>query len=121
PKNCIVLVDRLPYRQWYEAHFATPLGRKKGAKLISPFLEEQFLQGKLLDTSSTRKDQRGPRSTMSVKRQPRSASSWKSSSSRESSLLALHPDRASAAGQTATSWKEELEFYLRNIKAKKGK
>uniref|UniRef100_A0AAQ4PT17 40S ribosomal protein S8 n=1 Tax=Gasterosteus aculeatus aculeatus TaxID=481459 RepID=A0AAQ4PT17_GASAC len=148
-KNCIVLVDSLPYRQWYEAHFATPLGRKKGAKLtpeeeevlnkkrskrtqkkyderkktakISPLLEEQFQQGKLLDTSSTRKDQRGPRSTMSVKRQPRSASSWKSSSSRESSLLALHPDRASAAGQKATSWKEELEFYLRNIKAKKGK
>lgn len=33
-KNCIVLVDSLPYRQWYEAHFATPLGRKKGAKLV---------------------------------------------------------------------------------------
>lgn len=35
-KNCIVLVDSLPYRQWYEAHFATPLGRKKGAKLVRP-------------------------------------------------------------------------------------
>ena len=34
-KNCIVLVDSLPYRQWYEAHFATPLGLKKGAKLVS--------------------------------------------------------------------------------------
>lgn len=33
-KNCIVLVDSLPYRQWYEAHYATPLGRKKGAKLV---------------------------------------------------------------------------------------
>lgn len=78
-KNCIVLVDSLPYRQWYEAHFATPLGRKKGAKLtpeeeevlnkkrskrtqkkyderkktakISPLLEEQFQQGKLLGES----------------------------------------------------------------------
>ena len=34
-KNCIVLVDSLPYRQWYEAHYTTPLGRKKGAKLVS--------------------------------------------------------------------------------------
>lgn len=33
-KNCIVLVDSLPYRQWYEAHYTTPLGRKKGAKLV---------------------------------------------------------------------------------------
>uniref|UniRef100_A0A8P4KER1 40S ribosomal protein S8 n=1 Tax=Dicentrarchus labrax TaxID=13489 RepID=A0A8P4KER1_DICLA len=38
-KNCIVIVDSLPYRQWYEAHYATPLGRKKGAKL-SPEEEE---------------------------------------------------------------------------------
>ncbi|XP_040191502.1 40S ribosomal protein S8-like [Rana temporaria] len=75
-KNCILLIDSTPYRQWYEAHYATPLGRKKGAKLtpgeeeilnkkrskktqkkyedskttakISPLLEEQFQQGKLL-------------------------------------------------------------------------
>ncbi|XP_016301758.1 40S ribosomal protein S8b isoform X2 [Sinocyclocheilus anshuiensis] len=75
-KNCIVLVDSTPFRQWYEAHYAIPLGRKKGAKLtpeeeeilnkkrskkvqkkidgrrkkskISSLLEEQFLQGKLL-------------------------------------------------------------------------
>lgn len=33
-KNCIVLIDSLPYRQWYETHYATPLGRKKGAKLV---------------------------------------------------------------------------------------
>lgn len=33
-KNCIVLVDSTPYRQWYEAHYALPLGRKKGAKLV---------------------------------------------------------------------------------------
>ena len=33
-KNCIVLVDSLPFRQWYEAHYATPMGRKKGAKLV---------------------------------------------------------------------------------------
>ncbi|KAJ0012063.1 hypothetical protein NQD34_013038 [Periophthalmus magnuspinnatus] len=84
-KNCIVLVDSLPYRQWYEAHYATPLGRKKGAKLtpeeeevlnkkrskktqkkyderkktakISTLLEEQFQQGK---TACLHRLQTGP-------------------------------------------------------------
>ena len=33
-KNCIVRVDATPFRQWYEAHYAVPLGRKRGAKLV---------------------------------------------------------------------------------------
>ena len=33
-KSCIVLIDSTPYRQWYESHYALPLGRKKGAKLV---------------------------------------------------------------------------------------
>ena len=28
-KNAIVVIDAAPFRQWYEAHYATPLGRKK--------------------------------------------------------------------------------------------
>merc|ERR1712121_332914 len=32
-KNAIIQIDATPFRQWYEAHYATPLGRKKGAKL----------------------------------------------------------------------------------------
>merc|ERR1712190_459144 len=32
-KNAIVVIDATPFRQWYEAHYATPLGRKKGTKL----------------------------------------------------------------------------------------
>ena len=34
-KSCIVQIDSTPFRQWYEAHYATPLGRKKGVKLVS--------------------------------------------------------------------------------------
>ena len=34
-KNAIVQVDSTPFRQWYEAHYATPIGRKKGVKLVS--------------------------------------------------------------------------------------
>lgn len=33
-KNAIVVVDATPLRQWYEAHYALPLARKKGAKLV---------------------------------------------------------------------------------------
>ncbi len=31
-KNYIVLVDSTPYRQWFESHYALPLGRKKGCQ-----------------------------------------------------------------------------------------
>ena len=34
-KNAIVLIDATPFRTWYEAHYGIPLGRKKGAKLVS--------------------------------------------------------------------------------------
>lgn len=31
-KNTIVQIDAAPFRQWYEAHYALPLGRKKMAE-----------------------------------------------------------------------------------------
>ena len=34
-KNGIIQVDATPFRQWFEAHYALPLGRKKGVKLVS--------------------------------------------------------------------------------------
>ncbi|ELW67532.1 40S ribosomal protein S8 [Tupaia chinensis] len=111
-KNCIVLTDSTPYRQWYESHYALPLGRKKGVKLtpeeeeilnkkrakkirkkydeskknakISSLLEEQFQQGKLL------------------------------------ACIASRPGQCSRADGYVLVGKE-LEFYLRKIKARKGK
>uniref|UniRef100_A0A8B9IR06 40S ribosomal protein S8 n=1 Tax=Anser cygnoides TaxID=8845 RepID=A0A8B9IR06_ANSCY len=93
-KNCIVLVDSTPYRQWYEAHYALPLGRKKGAKLtpeeeeilnkIASILEEQFQQGKLL------------------------------------ACIASRPGQCGRADGYVLEGKE-LEFYLRKIKARKGR
>ncbi|KFQ19752.1 40S ribosomal protein S8, partial [Merops nubicus] len=40
-KNCIVLIGSTLYQQWYEAHYALPLGPKKDAKL-TPEEEETF-------------------------------------------------------------------------------
>lgn len=34
-KNAIVVIDATPFRQYYESHYMLPLGRKKGAKLVS--------------------------------------------------------------------------------------
>merc|ERR1712002_60048 len=83
-KNCIVLVDSLPYRQWYEAHYATPLGLKKGAKLTPE--EEEVLNKKRSKRTQKKYDERKKTAKISI-------------------LLEG----------------KELEFYLRKIKAKKGK
>ncbi|RXG58311.1 40S ribosomal protein S8, partial [Armadillidium vulgare] len=111
-KNAIVVIDATPFRQWYEAHYATPLGRKKGAKLseeeeavlhkkrskktekkykerqkkakVEPAVEEQFLTGRLLACISSRPGQSG------------------------------RADGYILEGK-------ELEFYLRKIKSKKSK
>ena len=32
-KGAIITIDAVPFRQWYEAHYALPLARKKGQKL----------------------------------------------------------------------------------------
>ena len=38
-KNAIVQIDATPFRSWYESHYATPLGRKKGVKLVRSFIQ----------------------------------------------------------------------------------
>ena len=50
-KNCIVLIDSIPYRQWYESHYALPLGRKKGAKLTPE-------EGEILNKKRSKKIQK---------------------------------------------------------------
>ena len=36
-KGAIVQIDATPFRQWYEAHYATPLGRKRMPKVCTQF------------------------------------------------------------------------------------
>merc|ERR1711868_232201 len=48
-KNAIVVIDAAPFRQWYESHYALPLGRKKGAKLTDA--EEAVLNKKRSKTA----------------------------------------------------------------------
>jgi len=111
-KNAIIVIDAAPFRQWYEAHYGIPLGRKKGNKLteaedailnkkrskkvekklklrqklakVDPALEEQFHTGRVL------------------------------------ACVASRPGQVGRADGYILEGKE-LEFYLRKIKAKKGK
>ena len=46
-KSTIVQIDATPFRQWYEAHYASPLARKKGTKLVS-FYENFKIVGRRL-------------------------------------------------------------------------
>jgi small subunit ribosomal protein S8e len=39
-KNAVVQIDATPFRQWYEAHYAQPLGKKKTKSAAAPESEE---------------------------------------------------------------------------------
>ncbi|KAK1879096.1 40S ribosomal protein S8 [Dissostichus eleginoides] len=111
-KNCIVLVDSLPYRQWYEAHFATPLGRKKGAKLTPE--EEEVLNKKRSKRTQKKYDERKKTAKISPLLEEQF---------QLGKLLACIASRPGQCGRCDGYILEgkELEFYLRKIKAKKGK
>lgn len=34
-KNCIVMIDSAPFRQWYESHYATGIGKRKATAKVS--------------------------------------------------------------------------------------
>merc|ERR1712044_74539 len=54
-KNCIVQIDATPFRQWYEAHYSLPLGRKK-AKLTKE--EEEVFNKKRSKKCQKKYDER---------------------------------------------------------------
>merc|ERR1712140_157692 len=81
-KNAIVVIDATPFKMWYEAHYALPLGHKKNQKLseaeekiinkkrsskcekkykerqkeskVEPALADQFMTGRVLAAISSR-------------------------------------------------------------------
>jgi len=55
-KNTIVQIDAAPFRQWYEAHYASPLGRKKTAE--KKFTEEERAELPFLKKRSRKNQQK---------------------------------------------------------------
>lgn len=41
-KNAIVVIDATPFRQWYEGHYALPIGRRKTTKLVCNIISNFF-------------------------------------------------------------------------------
>nr|ALS05088.1 40S ribosomal protein S8 [Centropages tenuiremis] len=111
-KNAIVVIDAAPFRQWYEAHYALPLGRKKGAKLSEA--EEKVLNQKRSNKCEKKykERQKDAKVEQAVQDQFMTGRVLASISSR--------PGQCGRADGYVLEGKE-LEFYLRKIKAKKGK
>ena len=111
-KNAIVAVEAVPFRQWYEAHYAIPLGRKKGAKLTEQ--EEETLNRKKSKSVQEKLEERKKSSKVDHNLEEQFAGGR---------LLACISSRPGQSGRADGYILEgkELEFYLRKIKAKKTK
>ncbi|XP_067014447.1 small ribosomal subunit protein eS8 [Anabrus simplex] len=111
-KNAIVVIDATPFRQWYEAHYALPLGRKKTTKL-SP--EEEAVLNKKRSKKLEKKYKARQRLA-----KVETALEEQFQSSRVLACIASRPGQCGRADGYILEGKE-LEFYMRKIKAKKGK
>merc|ERR1712002_639937 len=111
-KNAIVVIDATPFRQWYEAHYALPLGRKKGAKLTEA--DEALLNKKRSKKTQKKYDDR--RKTAKV--DPLLEEQFQTG--RILAAISSRPGQVGRADGYILEGKE-LEFYIRKLKAKKGK
>jgi len=111
-KNAIVVIDAVPFRQWYEAHYAMPLGRKKGAKLTEQ--EEEALNKKRSKKAQKKFSDRQKTSKVELAVEEQF---------QQGRLLACISSRPGQVGRCDGYIMEgkELEFYLKKIRAKKGK
>merc|ERR1712096_122244 len=107
-KNAIVVIDAAPFRQWYESHYALPLGRKKGAKLTDA--EEAVINKKR--SKKTEERQKESKVEQALLDQFMTGRVLASISSR--------PGQCGRSDGYVLEGKE-LEFYLRKIKAKRGR
>merc|ERR1712095_154554 len=111
-KNAIVQIDALPFRQWYEAHYATPLGRKKGVKLSEE--EEAVLSKKRSKKTQKKYDER----KKLAKVEPALGEQF--GAGRVLACVSSRPGQSGRCDGYLLEGKE-LEFYLRKLKSKKGK
>ncbi|XP_033640227.1 40S ribosomal protein S8-like [Asterias rubens] len=111
-KNCIVQIDSTPFRQWYEAHYALPLARKKGAKLTEA--EEEVLNRKRSKKAAKKYEERKKTAKIS------SLLEDQFGTGRLLACISSRPGQCGRADGYILEGKE-LEFYLRKIRSKKGK
>ncbi|XP_013397995.1 40S ribosomal protein S8 [Lingula anatina] len=111
-KSAIVQIDATPLRQWYEAHYCAPLGRKKGVKLSEQ--EEAALNKKRSKKTQKKYDER--KKVAKVEQ----ALEEQFMTGRVMAAISSRPGQCGRCDGYVLEGKE-LEFYLRKIKQKKGK
>jgi small subunit ribosomal protein S8e len=111
-KNAIIVIDAVPFRQWYESHYAMPLGRKKGAKLTEA--EEEALHKKRGKKCMKKYTERQKVAKIDT------ALEDQFQTGRLLACIASRPGQVGRCDGYVLEGKE-LEFYMKKIKAKKGK
>jgi small subunit ribosomal protein S8e len=111
-KNAIVIIDATPFRQWFESHYALPLGHKKGTKLSET--EEAMLNKKRSKKTTKKYAER----QKEAKVEPALEDQFQTG--RVLASISSRPGQCGRADGYILEGKE-LEFYLRKIKSKKGK
>uniref|UniRef100_A0A1I7V0F1 40S ribosomal protein S8 n=1 Tax=Caenorhabditis tropicalis TaxID=1561998 RepID=A0A1I7V0F1_9PELO len=111
-KGAIVSVDAAPFRQWYEAHYAVPLARKKNAKLSE---EDNAILNKKRSNHTLRK--------YTERQKTAAVDALLTEQFNTGRLLARISSSPGQVGQANGYILEgkELDFYLRKIRAKKAK
>lgn len=112
-KGAIITIDAVPFRQWYESHYATPLGRKKGAPIST---EDQAKFDKSTTSEATQKKYSDRQKRAAI--DPNVLEQF--SSGRLLARIASRPGQSGRADGYILEGKE-LEFYLRKIRTKKAK
>ncbi|VDL65126.1 unnamed protein product [Nippostrongylus brasiliensis] len=111
-KGTVITIDAAPFRQWYEAHYALPLARKKNQKLSE---EDNAIINKKRSASCQAKY---------TERQKSSAVDplllEQFATGRLLARISSSPGQVGRADGYILEGKE-LEFYLRKIRAKKAK
>ena len=107
-KGCIVEIDAAPFRQWYESHYALPIGRKKSA---APTGEEEL--NKPRSNHVTRKIE-GRRQDANVE----TGLVEQFVSGKVLACLSSRPGQSGRADGYILEGKE-LEFYQRKLKSRK--
>ena len=106
-KSTVVQIDATPFRQWYEAHYALPLGRKKNAKLTEA--EDAAINKKRSKKTMLKYEER--RKTAKVDQKLEDYFS----AGRLFARIASSPGQCGRADGYVLEGKE-LEFYLKRIK-----
>lgn len=111
-KGAIVTIDATPFRSWYESHYTVPLGRRKTTKLTK---EEEEVFNKQRSRKAQKKFEERKK-TAKVEQ----ALEEQFGTSKVMARISSRPGQCGRADGYILEG-QELQFYLKKVRAKKGK